>query len=273
MTILVTGATGLVGERLVPRLIESGIGCRVLLRNDKVAPAGATAVEGDLFDPVSLERAVTGVSAVVHLAAVFRTKDNDLIWKSNLEGTRNLIAATKRYSPQARFIMASTSNIYDVNAPRPGREDDRADPKQAYPASKLAAEKELRGSGLTWSVLRFAFVYGDRDGHLESMPKLAAHGQFKFQPAARMSMVHHSDIAKAVKLALSGALDGHVVNIADDAPTSIYELFGLVGAAIEPSAEPLGNPWHLQVDNSLARKLGFKPEIRTVFQAAERNLL
>ena len=271
MTILVTGATGLVGERLLPRLIAAGVDCLGLIRPGKTVPAGVTAVEGELFDAASLEKAVTGISALVHLAAVFRTQDQDLIWKSNLEGTRNLIAAVKRRAPQARFIMASTSNIYDANTPRPGREDDDADPKQAYPASKLAAEKELRESGLTWSVLRFAFVYGDQDGHIESMPKIAAEGRMKFQPAARMSMIHHSDIANAVKLALTGAFDRRIVNIADDGPTSMYELFGLVGADMEPSAEPLRNPWHLHVDNALARSLGFKPQIRTVFQAAEES--
>lgn len=273
MTILVTGATGLVGERLLPRLVESGVDCRVLVRSGKKAPIGAVAVEGDLLDVASLEEAVAGVSAILHLAAVFRTRDNDLIWKSNLEGTRNLTSAAKKHVPEARFIMASTSNIYDTDAPRPGREDDPADPKQAYPASKFAAEKELSESGLTWAVLRFAFVYGDDDGHIESMPKLAKEHQITFQPAARMSMVHHRDIANAVKLALTGTLDGHVVNIADDAPVSMYELFEIAGEAMEPSNQPLQNPWHLVVDNSLARRLGFHPEVRTVFQAAEENIL
>jgi len=273
MTILVTGATGLVGERLLPRLVDAGIDCRALLRGGKKAPDGIETVEGELFDATSLERALAGVSAVVHLAAIFRTQDQDLIWKSNLEGTRNLIDATKRCSPTARFIMASTGNIYDLNASRPGREDDAATPQRAYPASKLAAEKELRESGLTWSVLRFAFVYGDKDGHIESLPRIAAQGQLTFQPAARMSMIHHSDVAHAVRLALSGALDGQIVNIADDAPTSMYELFSLVGAAMGPSAEPLLNPWHLHLDNTHARALGFRPQMRTVFQAAEEDAL
>jgi nucleoside-diphosphate-sugar epimerase len=115
-------------------------------------------------------QAVEGVSAIIHLAAVFRTPDIDLIRKSNLEGTRNLIAAAKAHASQARFIMASTSNIYNMDSPRPGREDDAADPKMAYPASKLAAENELRESGLNWSIQRFGFVYGDKDGHLEAVP-------------------------------------------------------------------------------------------------------
>ncbi len=273
MMILVTGATGLVGARLLPRLVEAGLDCRALVRRGKKAPPGVTAVEGDLFDSSTLEPAVEGISAIIHLAAIFRTPDADLIWKSNLEGTRNLIAAAKAQVPEVRFIMASTSNIYNKDTLRPGREDDAADPKQAYPASKLAAENELRDSGLNWSILRFGFVYGDGDGHVESLPKLAAEHNIKFHPASRMSMVHHRDIAMAAKLALTGAMDGHVINLSDDAPTSYYELFELVGETMEPSSEALANPWHLHIDNSLARRLGFQPTVRTVYQAAQEKLM
>jgi UDP-glucose 4-epimerase len=271
MTILVTGATGLVGERLLPRLVEACHNCCALLRGGKKAPAGVSVVEGDLFDPASLEQAVGGVTAIVHLAAVFRTSDNDLIWKSNLEGTRNLIAAAKSHAPDARFIMASTSNIYNMDNLHPGREDDAVDPKMAYPASKLAAEDELRKSGLNWSIQRFGFVYGDKDGHLEMLPKHAVHA--KWHPAQKMSMIHHRDIATAMNLALTGAMDGHIVNIVDEAPTSIYELVELVGETMEPSSAPLANPWYLHVDGSLARRLGFQPNIRTVYQAMQLKLM
>lgn len=271
MTVLITGATGLVGARLLPRLVEAGVNCRALMRGGKEAPTGVTAVEADLLDPASLMRAVEGISAIIHLAAVFRTPDTDLIWKSNLEGTRNLIAAAKAHAPEARFILASTSNIYDADSTRPGREDDAADPQQAYPASKLAAENALRESGLNWSIQRFGFVYGDRDGHLEELPRLVA--SFKMHPAQRMSMVHHRDIATAMNLALTGAMDERIVNIADEAPTSIYELVALVGGTLEPSSAPLDNPWRLHVDVSLARSLGFQPIVRTVHQAMQEKLM
>lgn len=273
MTILVTGATGLVGERLLPRLREAGHDCRALVRRPTPLPDGTHHVQGELLDRDSLVAAVTGVSAIVHLAAVFRTDDEDLVWRSNLDGTRNLIDAARSHAPDARFIMASTTNVYDVDCPRPSREDDPANPTRAYPASKLAAERELAESGLAWAVLRFGFVYGDRDGHIESMATLAAQGRLTFHPAARMSMVHHHDIAGAVGLALSGRFDGRVVNIADDAPTTMYELFTLVGASIEPSSEPLPLPWRLHVDNSLARRLGFHPEVHTVFHASRAGTL
>ena len=268
--ILITGATGLVGSRLLPRLAKAGYECVALVRGKEVA-ADVTAIDGDLFDPRSLEKAVKGAVAIIHLAAVFRSPDIELIWKTNLEGTRNLIEAVKSSAPDARFIFASTSHVYDMSSPHPGQEEDALNPQHAYPASKVAAEKQLGESGLKWSVLRFPFVYGDGDGHLEELPKhlLAA----KFHPAMRMSTIHHRDIYTAMMMALQGLMDGRVVNIADEAPTTLYELLHLVGENMSPSAEPLVNPWYLHADTSLARSLGFQPSIRTVYQALQENLL
>ncbi|KAA6438535.1 NAD(P)-dependent oxidoreductase [Dyadobacter flavalbus] len=269
--ILITGVTGLVGARLVPRLVDAGFYCRALVRDGKDAPAGATVIEADLLNAASLAAAVKNVSAIIHLAAVFRTQDVDLIWKSNLEGTRNLIQAAKAYAPGARFILASTTHVYNKSNPHPGRESDPADPHHAYPASKAAAEKELRESGLNWSILRFPFVYGDSDKHLETIPEhfIAA----KWHPAMRMSTIHHRDIATAVNIALEGTMDSRIVNIADEAPTTLYELCKLVGVTMESSSEPLTDPWYLHSDSSLARSLGFQPVVRTVYQAVQEKLL
>ena len=268
--LLLTGVTGLVGARLLPRLLAAGLDCRLLVRRAQDAPAGVPAVVGDLFDPAALADAVRGVTTVIHLAAVFRTPDTDLIWQTNLEGTRHLLAAVQAHAPAARFLMASTSNVYSNDQGHPGREDDIVAPSQAYPASKVAAEKAVRASGLTWVVLRFPFVYGDGDGHLEDLPKHAIAGQW--HPAMRLSTIHHRDIATGVTLALTGQLDGRIVNLADDAPTTIYELAQLVGQPLAASAEPLANPWYLLSDASLARRLGFEPVVRTVYQAAQERI-
>ena len=271
MTILVTGATGLVGARLLPRLVERGEACRALVRPGKSGPTGVTAVEGDLLDAASLADAVTGVSAIIHLAAVFRTQDSDLIWKSNLEGTRSLTTAAQAHAPQARFIMASTSNVYGRNSTRPARESDPVEPEQAYPASKVAAEKLLRETTLNWSIIRFPFVYGEGDGHLEMLPKLLH--LFDFHPANRMSTIHHRDIATAMNMALKGVFDRCIVNISDDAPTTIYELVELVGGTMTPSSEAVRDPWFQHVDSSLARSLGFQPTVRSVHQAMHERIM
>jgi nucleoside-diphosphate-sugar epimerase len=271
MTILITGGTGLVGTRLLPRLVAAGIDCRALVRAGKQAPAGVTAVEGDILDPQSLPGAVQDVSAIVHLAAVLRTPNPEQIQQVNLKGTQNLIAAAKEHAPGTRFIMASTGLVYNADLPRPAREEDPANAPMPYPASKIKAEKELRDSGLTWSVLRLAFVYGDADEHLQSTPGLLAN--WNWHPAQRLSLVHHRDIATAVELALTGAMDGRIVNIADEAPASVLEIANLVGADYKTSAEPLTNPWNGQIDASLARELGFKPLVPTVYQASREGAL
>src|SRR4051795_3332829 len=139
-TVMITGTTGLVGSRLLPRLIADGYDCRALVRSDRSMPADATPVRGDLDDPNSLVPAVQGVDAVVHLAALFRTDDQDAIWRANLDGTRNLIDAVRTHSRDARFVMASTGNVYDSNGARPALETDPCSPTLAYPASKVAAE-------------------------------------------------------------------------------------------------------------------------------------
>lgn len=271
MTILITGGTGLVGTRLLQRFVEEGIACRALVRAGKPVPEHVERIEGDILDPASLPQALAGVSAIIHLAAVFRTGDEALIHRVNLDGTRNLIEAARTHAPQARFIMASTSNIYNKDGAWPGREGDAAAPSQAYPASKLAAEIALRQSGLNWSIQRFGFVYGDQDGHLEALAGNA--GSFGFHPAHRMSMVHHRDIATSMRLALRGAFDGQTVNIVDDAPTTIYELTAMVGEPMQVSSAPLTNPWHLLADGALARSLGFVPTIATVHQAQRDGML
>ncbi len=88
-----------------------------------------------------------------------------------------------------------------------------------------------------------------------------------------MGTIHYRDIAQAVTLALKGAFDRHIVNLADEAPSSIYELAGMVGSRLAPNSEPLANPWHLHVDTSFARSLGFRPTIRTIHQASQEGLL
>ncbi|MGI3785715.1 MAG: NAD-dependent epimerase/dehydratase family protein [Janthinobacterium lividum] len=269
--LLLTGGTGLVGSRLLPRLAQAGFDCRALVRRDVALPAGVTAVHGDLADPESLREAVEGVDAVVHLAALFRTGDEDAIWRANLDGTRHLVEAVTSYAPHARLVMASTGNVYDADAARPGRETDVCTPTAAYPASKIAAEELLRGSGLTWSILRLPFVYGDGDGHLASLPPLVV--RFGLHPAHTYSVAHHRDVAVVVRLALAGAMDGQVVNVTDDAPVTVLEMTALVGSPVEGSAEPLVNPWSGRMDPTRLRDLGFTPTVPTIRAAAREGIL
>ena len=228
-------------------------------------------LRGDLDETTSLGPAVDGVDAVVHLAALFRTGDEAAIWRANLDGTRNFVGAVAAHAPQARFVMTSTGNVYDATAERPSREGDACTPTAAYPASKIAAEDVVRESGLTWSILRLPFVYGDGDGHLASIPALVR--RFGRHPAHTYSVAHHRDVAGIVRLALTGVMDGRIVNLTDDAPVTVWEMAELAGDPIADSAAPLENPWAGRMDGSLARELGFRPVVPTIRMAAAEGIL
>lgn len=245
--------------------------CRALVRRGRTAPPGVSAVEGDILDRDSLIAAVKGVTAVVHLAAVLRSPDPELIWQVNLEGARHLIDVTRTVAPDARFILASTGLVYDPASPRPALESDTVAPTRDYPASKFAAERLLQESGLNGSILRFGFVYGDGDGHIGHIPQIAK--LLNLHPANRLSMLHHRDLATFVGLALEGLFDGRIVNAVDEAPMTILELSTLAGQPMEPSETPLSNPWSGVLDGSVARRLGFRPQVATTWQAEREDAL
>jgi len=119
--------------------------------------------------------------------------------------------------------------------------------------------------------LRLPFVYGDDDGHLATIPVLAP--RFGLHPANVFSLAHHRDIAVAVRLALTGVMDGRVVNVTDDADATGFEMAKLSGNPIEGSAEPLINPWAGRMDGTLARELGFEPTVPTIRHAAAEGIL
>lgn len=74
-------------------------------------------------------------------------------------------------------------------------------------------------------------------------------------------------------LALTGAMDRRIVNIADDAPSTLYEMARALGITIESSAQPLKYPWWGRADATLSRSLGFRPTVATLSQALQEGIL
>lgn len=91
MRLLVTGATGRVGSRLVPRLLKHGYTVRALVRNAGQTASfqqqGAEVIVGDLLQPDTWAPAVTGVDVVIHLAAFFRGATETQAQATNYDGT------------------------------------------------------------------------------------------------------------------------------------------------------------------------------------------
>jgi nucleoside-diphosphate-sugar epimerase len=272
--VLVTGATGKVGSRFAPRLLQRGDTVRVLVRRAEQAESlrqrGAEVAIGDLLQPDTLAQAVAGVEAVVHLAAYFRGATPEEAQATNQDGTLALAQAALE-AGVPRFVFVSTNLVYGPGRGRPAREDDTPQPAQAYPESKAAAEGALlqlhRTQGLGLRIMRLAFVYGEGDPHLaEIVGWLRA-----WNPAKRLHMIHHADVAQALMLALdTPGFDGRIYNVADDEPVTSAEILRFLTEPVAQEAEapPLDDPWEGIVDTARIRnELGFRPRYPS-FQAA-----
>jgi nucleoside-diphosphate-sugar epimerase len=280
MTTLVTGATGRVGSRLVPRLLRNGHDVRILVRDEvRAAPlleAGARPVVGDLRDGDALARAVDGVDAVVHLGASFRGVSDDEAVAVNQHATIELGRAALK-AGVGRFVFVSTNLVYGPGRGRPAREDDEPAPELAYPASKVAAEQALRqlhsSDGLGLRVVRLAFVYGEGDPHLTESLRWAR----EWPAHKRLHLVHHADVGQGIERALvAGGVDGGIYNVADDAPVTALELHRLAGEPVAPdaAARPLDDPWEGIVETTrIRRDLGFRPIYPTLSTAADAGAL
>lgn len=282
MNIFVTGATGKVGSRLVPRLLQRGhrviIGVRDAAKAEMLARLGAEVIEVDLLRAEGLNRAFRGADAIVHLAAQFRGVDEAAARRSNIDAAVALASAALQ-AEVPRFVFASTNLVYGAGGQsRPSREDDALRPAFLYPETKARAEEALyrlhleRGLGLR--TVRLAFVYGERDPHIaEFLPMMRT-----WNPAKRLHIVHHADAGQALLLAATTpGIDGRVYNVADDAPITAAELFRQHDRSFEEAAENSRqeyNPWDMIVDTTRIREeLNFRPIFPSFYTAQDAGAL
>ena len=175
---LVTGATGFVGWHVARRLLERGESVRALVRDPARLKEpkglgeleGIAAIQGDLRDPESLKRAAEGCGVVYHVAADYRlwTRDPREMYRSNVEGTRNLLDAA-RVTGVERVVYTSTVGC--IGIPKDGMGDEQTpvgieDMQGPYKRSKFLAEKvalEFAGSGFPVVIVNPTAPVGDHD--------------------------------------------------------------------------------------------------------------
>jgi dihydroflavonol-4-reductase len=150
MTTLVTGAAGFLGSHIARQLVARGESVRVLLRpssqNRAIADLSLEYVTGDLRDTASLDRALKGIKRVFHAAADYRlwAKHSQDIYDSNVGGTKNILAASKRAGVE-QFVYTST--VATIAVDRPSQPNESTDAKLEemighYKRSKWMAERE-----------------------------------------------------------------------------------------------------------------------------------
>jgi nucleoside-diphosphate-sugar epimerase len=284
MLTLVTGTTGQVGRRFVPRLLAQarpGERVRVLVRDaeraEPFAGSGAEVVVGDLRDDGVLGKAVAGVDAVVNIAASFRGVPDEEAWAVNRDVAVALGQGALAAGVQ-RFVQVSTGLVYGLGRGRPLTEEDESRPGGemwgAYTESKAAAERELLAlEGLDVRVGRLVFVYGEGDPHLAQSLMWARN----WASAQRLQMVHHADVAQGLlRLLYAPGVAGRIYNISDDAPVTALELHELNGvevpAELHDRTDP--DPWlGITSTERIRRQLGFRPLYPSVWSARDAGAL
>jgi nucleoside-diphosphate-sugar epimerase len=173
--VLVAGGAGYIGSVLVPRLLESGYGVRVLdaliyANGDSLSGVlerdGFNFVRGDIRSPSTVERALEGVTDVVLLAALVGDpvcKSNpELARAVNVDGALNLLTAARSAGVE-RFVFASTCSNYGL---REGddlaTEEDELHPLSLYAETKVEMERNLLSGPVepAATVLRVATAFG-----------------------------------------------------------------------------------------------------------------
>ena len=173
--ILVTGASGFIGGHVARLLVERGERVRILVRPSSdlrgIADLALERVLGDLRDPASLDRALAGCELVYHVAADYRlwARDPQELYRSNVDGTRNLLEAARRAGVRR---VVYTSTVGCIGVPGNGASGDEDSPVDleemtgAYKRSKFMAEQaalESAHTGLDVVIVNPTAPVGDRD--------------------------------------------------------------------------------------------------------------
>jgi NADH dehydrogenase len=156
MRILVTGATGFVGREIVPQLHEAGHSIRILARRrtsprvqEAITRYGAEVHPGDVLDATSLDGAVNGMEAVIHLVGIISEVGASTFENVHMRGTGNIVTAA-RQSGARRFLHMSALGT-------------RPNAASHYHQTKWAAEELVRHSGLGFTIFRPSLIYGPQD--------------------------------------------------------------------------------------------------------------
>lgn len=246
-TILVTGATGFIGQRFVQALLDRRESVRCLVRAARPGLLrGAELVLGDVLRPQSLAKALTDVDVVYHLAGATSVRHPAEYRRVNTVGTQHLAAACAAMArPPVVVYLSSLAAAGPALADRPRRESDLPAPVSRYGQSKLAGEQALRvvADRVPTTVVRAVAVFGPGDVHTVRLFRAAKMGVNGVPGSGdvRLSWVYVEDVVRSLLLAAErGAritrddpAAGTYFVALDDRPTlrEIGELAGrLVGA-------------------------------------------
>jgi nucleoside-diphosphate-sugar epimerase len=268
--VLLAGATGIVGRRLVPELLAAGHEVAGTTRTEdgasRVRAAGARALVVDAFDREGLRRALRAErpDAVIHQLTDLARFDREANARLRVEGTRNLVDAA--LAAGVRVMVAQSVAFAYAPGPGPAGEGEPLDwesaPGRRRTVQGVAALERAVGEMERGVVLRYGALYGPGTfyGPGGSYAESIRRGTY---PATTgiTSFLHPDDAARAALLALHWPPGA--VNVVDDEPAAGTEwvptLAGLLGGPPPPQGGP-GSPAERGASNARARgELGWRP--------------
>lgn len=229
--IAITGASGFIGRRLVPLLLDSGYAVRALVRtppDERLwGDAQPTQIIGTLEDTAALSRLVDGADVVVHLAGLIKARTRADFEAVNCDGTTRLVDQLQNKACDAHLIHVST-----LAAREPQLSD--------YAASKQAGEEIVRQRfGDRTTILRPSATYGPGDRETLVFFQMASRRLVPIPaPAeARAAVIHVDDLCRLIAELLHEKPDP-AIRLAADARPEGYSWREI----LQTAAQTVGNP-------------------------------
>jgi len=256
---LVTGATGYIASHLIPGLVADGWEVLATGRRREAPPLpdGVDYASVNLVkdDPWVFSGLMESVTHVFHLAGASSSlSDQEEMERTNVLGTRRILAATKRW-PIERFVHMSSTSVYgeEVQLPSPVPEDVERHPSRGYGKAKDGAERvveEYAAQGTPTVVLRPVTVYGPGNVKLLASAILDVAVE-RFAGLDRVAvarepieqrLVHVDDVvAASIHLATAEAV-GRAFNVVLAQYPSSHEVAGMVADAFGLPVELVDDP-------------------------------
>lgn len=268
MLVLVTGATGLVGEAICKKLIENSIKVKALVRPNSNTRALKNScptiefVDGDINDIFSIENAIKEVDFVIHAAGLvsFAPKDKEKLEKVNVEGTENIVN-TCLYTQVKKIIFISS--IAALGRPSSVPEDtltaeidenqkwEDSDLNSNYAVSKYKAECEVwRGvaEGLPAVVFNPTIILGEGDWNKSSTQLFKyVWDENKFSTSGFLNYVDVEDVAEAVYLSLMSDIQNERF-LLNSGTISFNDFFDKVAKVLNKKAPSIVlKPWMISI--------------------------
>lgn len=222
--VLVTGATGFVGGRLVEKLVHEGYSVTCLVRESSdtrmLQGMAVRMVTGDLEENKALQEAVRGIHTVYHVAGAIKAANREQYFRVNQTGTRRLLQAlADSNSGASRFIhVSSLAAAGPSTADRGLKEGEEPNPISWYGESKLGSEEEALkfADRFQVTILRPSAVYGPGDRETLIVFRMIKTGCLitPGRVIRRFSLVHVDDLVSAlIRAGTQDTRSGEVFNV------------------------------------------------------------